>query len=262
MNTSLYKFILYWLLGLCPALVSAQDGRLYVEQFKNEMEADNQEVDLTMQLFSKSGTLRERQLSWSTMTDSRGQSMSYLIFTAPADIRGTAFLSQENKTGNDDQWLFLPALKRSRRISSNEKNQSFLGSDFTYDDLGDENIDQCRYTVLRTEPSAQGAIRVIEAVYTDPVKMKESGYSKRILSIEETTHMLVRCEYFGPAGEAKKMLECSEFKQFGEYKKWRPLVYRMTNLEKGTKTILKFNSYSINKGIDPGRFTLRYLEGN
>ena len=247
---------------ICSTSLFAQDAKSIVEKFKTEMEATDQEVTLTMQLVGKSGSIRERSLIWSTMKAKTGLSSSYLLFTAPADIKGTAFLSQENATGNDDQWLFLPALKRSRRISSNEKGQSFMGSDFTYDDLGEEDTNKSTYKLLKSEPTEAGILQIIEAVYTDQQKIKESGYSKRIITINEKTNTMVKTEFYGIDGKLKKSLTCSEFKQFGDQKRWRPMLYQMKNLEKGTETILKFGDYKIDKGIDANRFTIRNLESN
>lgn len=247
---------------ISSTLLFAQDAKSIIEKNKTEMEATDQEVNLTMQLVGKSGSIRERSLVWSTLKAKTGHASSYLLFTAPADIKGTAFLSQENATGNDDQWLFLPALKRSRRISSNEKGQSFMGSDFTYDDLGEEDINKSTYKLLKSEPTGDGNLQVIEAVYTDQQKIKESGYSKRIISINEKTNMMVKTEFYGTDGKLRKVLECSEFKQFGDQKRWRPMRYQMKNMEKGTETILKFGDYKIDKGIDANRFTIRNLESN
>ena len=137
-----------------------------------------------------------------------------------------------------------------------------MGSDFTYDDLGEEDINKSTYKVLKTEANEAGTLLVIEAVYTDQQKIKESGYSRRIISINEKTNMMVKTEFYGTDGKLRKVLECSEFKQFGDQKRWRPMRYQMNNLEKGTETILKFGDYKIDKGIDANRFTLRNLESN
>jgi outer membrane lipoprotein-sorting protein len=247
---------------ICSTSLYAQDAKTIVEKNKAAMEINDQEATLTMKLVGKSGSVRERSLVWSTLKDKNGLSSSYLLFTAPADIKGTAFLSIENASGNDDQWLFLPALKRSRRIASNEKSQSFMGSDFTYDDLGEQEIDQSDYKLLRTEDQGAAKLHVIETAYKNPQKIKESGYSKRIIWIDATTYMLVKTEFYGTDGKLKKVLECSGFKQFGDKKLWRPQVYIMKNLEKGTETHLRFANYKINQGIDASRFTLRNLESN
>jgi len=247
---------------ISSTLLFAQDAKSIIEKNKTEMEATDQEVNLTMQLVGKSGSVRERSLVWSTMKAKTGLSSSYLLFKSPADIKGTAFLSQENATGNDDQWLYLPALKRSRRISSNEKGQSFMGSDFTYDDLGEEDLNKSTYKLLKIEATETGTLQVIEAVYTDQQKIKESGYSKRIITINEKTNTMVKTEFYGTEGKLRKVLKCSEFKQFGDQKRWRPMRYQMKNIEKGTETILKFGDYKIDNGIDANRFTIRNLESN
>ena len=256
------KNIITFILILAATTIFAQDAKTIVEKNKSAMEANDQEATLTMKLVSKSGSVRERSLIWSTLKDKNGLSSSYLFFSAPADIKGTAFLSIENASGNDDQWLFLPALKRSRRIASNEKSQSFMGSDFTYDDLGEQDIDLADYKLLRTESQGNVQLHAIESVYKTQQKIKESCYSKRIIWIDAATFMLVKTEFYGTDGKLKKVLECSDFKQFGDKKLWRPQVYTMKNLDKGTETQLRFANYKIDQGIDASRFTLRNLESN
>lgn len=247
---------------LLPLVLHAQDAKQIIKQYENEMDANDQEATLTMQLISKNGNVRERTLTWRSQTDKNGKESSYLYFSAPADIKGTAFLTVENESGQDDQWLYLPALKRSRRISSNEKSKSFMGSDFTYEDIGNENSDECNYTQIRTETLNDDQVSVIEATYKDPKRSKETGYSKRIIYINLKNNMLIKSEFYSLDGKLFKVLECSDFELLAESKKWRPNTFSMKNLDKNTQTILKFSNYKINKGIDPNIFTIRHLESN
>lgn len=247
---------------LFSTLLNAQNGREIVQLYEKEMESTDQEALLTMKLISKNGNARERSLILSNRTDKSNRDASYIYFTAPADIKGTAFLSVENESGNDDQWLFLPALKRSRRISSSEKGKSFLGTDFTYEDLGSEKSSEITYKYLRAEQLGNIVLQVVEAVYANPVRSKETGYSKRILYINSENNMLVKTEFYGVEGTLNKVLDCSNFEYYADSKKWRPKTLIMKNLEKGTQTILQFEYYKINKGIDSNRFTLRNLESN
>jgi outer membrane lipoprotein-sorting protein len=256
------KTTLLVLLILFSTLLNAQDGRAIVRLYEKEMESTDQEAMLTMKLISKNGSTRERTLIISNRTDKSNRDASYIYFSAPADIKGTAFLSVENEAGNDDQWLFLPTLKRSRRISSNEKGKSFLGTDFTYEDLGSEKSSGITYKYLRSEQLGNIILQVVEAVYTNPTRSKETGYSKRILFINSENNMLVKTEFYGIEGTLKKILDCSNFEYYADSKKWRPKTLIMKNMEKETQTILQFEYYKINKGIDPNRFTLRNLESN
>jgi outer membrane lipoprotein-sorting protein len=256
------KSLILITLVLFSSLLNAQDGRTIVELYEKEMEALDQEALLTMKLISKNGAIRERSLIWSCRTDKNGRDASYIYFSSPSDIKGSAFLTVENQTGQDDQWLFLPALKRSRRISSDEKGKSFMGTDFTYEDIGSEKSSENKYKLLRTDGKANDVIYVVEAMYVNAQKSKETGYTKRLLYINKSNNMMVKAEFYGLDGTLKKVLECSDFIYYGEAKKWRPKTLCMKNLEKGSQTVLKFENYKINKGIDPERFTLRYLESN
>jgi hypothetical protein len=250
------------LLALTPNFLGAQEAKEIVKQYKNAMDAADQEATLSMKLISKKGAIRERTLTWSSRTDKDGLEASYLHFLAPADIKGSAFLTIENRSGQDDQWLYLPALKRSRRISSDEKGKSFMGTDFTYEDIGSEEVNENRYRLLRTEGMGNDIVFVIEATYANAQKSRETGYSRRVLHISKANSMLVKAEFYGPDGNLIKTLECSGFEYFPELDKWRPKTMTMSNLEKGSQTILVFTNYKINKGIDPERFTVRNLESN
>lgn len=256
------KSLFFALLFGITTIANAQDGKAIVERYKKELDATDQEATLTMKLVSKTGTIRERSLTWSSQTGKDGREASYIYFSAPTDIKGTAFLSVENLSGNDDQWLYLPSLKRSRRISSNEKGKSFMGTDFTYQDIGNENINESSYRFIRTEKNGDSEINVVEATYISPEKIKETGYSKRVLYINNANGLLVKSEFWGLDGKIKKVLECSDFEFFAESQKWRPKTMHMKDLEKGTQTTLIFTNFKINKGIDPNRFTVRYLESN
>ena len=247
---------------LFSKLLTAQDAGEIIRRYESEMNATDQEATLSMKLISKSGAVRERALSWSSCTDKNGHEASYLYFTSPADIKGSAFLTVENQSGQDDQWLYLPVLKRSRRISSNEKGKSFMGTDFSYEDIGGEEVDDNSYKLLRTEGDGSDVTYVIEAVYINPQKSKETGYSKRVLYIKKTNNMLIKAKFYGLDGNLKKILECSGFEYYSKVKKWRPKTMLMKNMEKGSQTVLTFLNYKINEGINPERFTLRYLESN
>lgn len=256
------KTFLLIVIFLAPAFLKAQDAEEIVKLYEKSMDAADQEAILSMKLISKNGVVRERSLSWSSRTGEDGLEASYLYFTSPADIKGSAFLTIENQSGQDDQWLYLPALSRSRRISSGEKGKSFMGTDFSYEDIGGEEIEGSTYKLLSTEKIGDDVINVIEALYKDSRKSKETGYSKRIMYISEKNNMLVKAEFFGLDEKLKKTLKCSGFEYYPDVKKWRPNTMHMTNNEKGSQTVLTFLEYKINTGIGPERFSLRYLESN
>ncbi|MCF8362455.1 MAG: outer membrane lipoprotein-sorting protein [Prolixibacteraceae bacterium] len=240
----------------------SQKGREWIERYDNQMEVNDQKVSLTMKLFSKNGNLRERKLKWSTMENAEGLSSSYIVFDAPADIAGTAFLSIERSNGGEDQWLYLPVLRRSRRISSNEKSSSFMGSDFSYADIGNENTDNSTYELIETIAGDEREVKVIEALHNSEDRIEETGYAKRIIFIDVANNMMIKTDYYNTDEEHVKQLECSDFKVVDGTGKLRAHRYEMKDLQKGTSTVLLFENYQINKGLDPGIFTIRNLENN
>jgi outer membrane lipoprotein-sorting protein len=256
------KTLIFLLLSIASLAVFGQNGREWIERFEDQMKISDQQVALTMQLVSKNGTMRERKLQWSTMENSKGLESSYIVFNAPADIAGTAFLSVESSNDAEDQWLYLPALKRSRRISSGEKSSSFMGSDFSYADIGNESTYNSTYKLLETVTENGKELKVIEATYKEQSKMKETGYAKRIIYIDTANSMMVKTVFFDVNGKPAKQLVCSDVKAIAGSNKVRAHRYEMKNLAKGTSTVLLFSNYLIDKGIDQSIFTIRNLERN
>ncbi|MDA3878944.1 MAG: outer membrane lipoprotein-sorting protein [Prolixibacteraceae bacterium] len=256
------KTLIFLLLSIISLAVLGQNGSEWIERFEKQMKISDQEVALTMQLVSKNGIKRERKLQWNTMENNEGLESSYIVFDAPADIAGTAFLSVESSNNSEDQWLYLPALKRSRRISSNEKSNSFMGSDFSYSDIGNENTDNSSYELLKTVNENGKELKVIEAIYKEQSKIKETGYAKRIIYIDASNSMMVKTDFFDTKDKLAKQLVCSDFKAIAGSNKVRAHRYEMKNLQKGTSTVLLFSNYHIDKGIDPDIFTIRNLEKN
>ncbi|MDA3817719.1 MAG: outer membrane lipoprotein-sorting protein [Prolixibacteraceae bacterium] len=241
----------------------SQNGREWIERYDKQTEVNDQKVTLTMQLFSKNGNMRERKLLWSTMEDAEGLSSSYIVFNAPADIAGTAFLSIERSSEAEDQWLYLPVLRRSRRISSNEKSSSFMGSDFSYADIGNENTDNSTYKLIEAVANDNGRkLKVIEACYNSEDRIKETGYAKRLIFIDASNNMMIKTDYYSTNEKHVKQLKCSDFKVIDGTSKLRAHRYEMKDLQKGTSTVLLFRNYQINKGLDSGIFTIRNLENN
>ena len=179
---------------------------------------------------------------------------------SPADVKGTGFLSIENGNRDDDQWLYLPALQKVRRISASNETDNFIGSDFTFEDLQEEEIDQYDYKLIGAKDIDGLPCYHIQAVPGNDKKRKESGYSKRDIFINKENLMILQTNFYNKQGEVSKVYKAASIKQIGNTGKWR--AYRMVveNLKTHNKTILQFQNYVINKGIDNEYFSQRYLE--
>ena len=218
-----------------------------------------EKVELTMKLINGKGKERIRTIAQATATDKDGNQKILLRFLSPSDVKGTGFLTHEASARDDDQWLFLPALKKVRRISAADRSDSFMGSDFSYEDIGSEEIDQNAYKLLREEKLEGQDCHVVEAVPAGKGKTA-SGYSKRELWIRKDNSVLARGRFYDKAGTLMKTLEAGDIKQVEGTAKWRANRMEMANPNTGHKTVLTFGAFGIDKPLVDDVFSLRNLE--
>lgn len=246
---------------LLPGITSqAQTGTEIMKKYDLQMRSDDQQVDLTMKLVSSKGRERVRTINRKTMTDNADNVSSLIRFLSPMDIKGTGFLSIEYTDRDEDQWLYLPALNKTRRISAADQSDNFMGSDFTYEDIGTEDIDNFEYTILGKEEIDNATCYKIEAKPNNEKTADESGYVKRIIYVDQTNYMIRRVIYFNKKNEKSKILNNYEIELIEDANKWRTHKSVMENLETNNKTILIYNNYRIDKSIDKVTFTKRTLE--
>ncbi len=244
---------------LAPA--GAQDHQLSALEVMTEndrqMIADDEYFMIRMTLVNKRGGERKRQLEQYTMTDSDNNRSSLIKFLAPADIKGTGLLSIEHSSRDDDQWLYLPAFNKTRRISPSNESDYFVGTDFTFEDLNREDLEDFDYSFLADTSFEGAACYHILAVPVSDSKLKESGYSKREMLIRKVDFILVSVEFYDRSGELQKIYKSGDIKKIGD--KHRAYRMKMKTLKSGHKTILIFNEIKLNQGVDREVFTERYL---
>jgi outer membrane lipoprotein-sorting protein len=213
-----------------------------------------------MQLINKRGQKRERRVSWTMKNDAQRNQKGLIRFVAPADVRGTALLSIEHADREDDQWLYLPALRKSRRISAANKSDSFVGSDFAFEDLGAEEIDQHDYRLLREDNVDGAPVYVVEAVPNNDTRRKESGYSRREIFVLKDNAAIARIDFYDRQKELLKVLRSRDIRQVPSTKTWRAQTIEMANQKTGHKTVIVYGQFVINKGIGDDTFSIRELE--
>lgn len=255
------SLLLVALLGL-PDVVSAQalTGKQIIERNDAMRSVDDEQVEIEMQLINKRGQKRERRVSWVLKNDAQRNQKGLIRFSAPADVRGTALLSIENADREDDQWLYLPALRKSRRISASNKSDSFVGSDFAYEDLGAEDIDQHDYRLLREDTLDGTPVYVVEATPNNEQRKKESGYSKRHIFVRKDNAAIARIDFYDRQQEMLKVLQSHDIRQVPSTKTWRAQRVEMANQKTGHTTVIVYGQFVINKGISDDTFTIRELE--
>ena len=193
-------------------------------------------------------------------TDKNDKRSSIIKFLSPADVKGTGFLVNENSESADDQWLYLPAFNKSKRISSSNETDNFVGSDFTFEDINREDLDEFSYKFL-TETDIDGqACYKIQAIPKSDDKIKESGYSKRELFIRKDNYVLVKANLYDKKGILSKIYSTDNIKQIEGTQKWRAYTYQMANVKNSHKTIIVITKLEVNKGLAKELFTLKNLE--
>jgi outer membrane lipoprotein-sorting protein len=203
-------------------------------------------VALTMVLRNKAGKETSRSLSISTLEveDENVGDKSITVFATPADIKGTALLSHAKILEPDDQWLYLPALKRIKRISSVNKSGPFVGSEFAFEDFASQELNKFSYLYLREEACGDLTCDVIER----KPRYEHSGYTRQIAWVDQQDFQTRRVEFYDRRGDLLKTLTLTDYRQYdGGY--WRPHRLAMVNDRTGKETDLIYADFVFGTGL-------------
>jgi hypothetical protein len=215
----------------------------------------DQKASLEMILKNKNGETSIRKMRIKTIEKEKDGDKSLTIFDFPIDVKGTAFLSFSHTTKNDDQWLYLPALKRVKRISSRNKSGSFMGSEFSFEDLTSFEIEKYTYRYLKEEKFKKRMCWVIVQFPKD----RYSGYSKRIAWIDQSEYRLQKMVYYDRKSTLLKTLTFSQYHHYlNRY--WRAGIMNMINHQSGKSTQLKYTTYHLKQGLKESELTKNALK--
>jgi hypothetical protein len=251
-------------LALHAATVSAESltAREIVQRAKDRDEGNPSIVDVEMTLIDKSGKKRLRKIRAFGM-DRGEDELQLLFFLSPPDLEDTGFLTYDyDESGkDDDQWLYLPALKKTKRIASNDRSGSFMGSDFSYADLTSRDLDEYDYTLMKE--TDVGGVRVwqIESVPRTKQEINETGYTKSILFVRQDNYVVIRSVGWLKRGGRLKYMEIKALEQIDGI--WIGTEIHMTTKKAGKtlhKTILRNSNIRFHQEIDEDFFTVRQLE--
>jgi len=242
-----------------PATLAETDEEkglaIAVEGDKRDQGFVDSTANMKMILRNRSGKESIRNVRVKTLEVTGDGDKSLSIFDEPADVKGTASLTWSHSQKPDEQWLYLPALKRVKRISSKNKSGPFMGSEFAFEDIGSQEVDKYTYKYLRDEPIEGTDTFVMERFPTD----KNSGYTKQIVWIEKERYIAHKVEYYDRKGALLKTLSASGFEQFLD-KYWRPTQMDMINHQSGKSTTLQFENYAFKTGLSDKDFAKNALK--
>jgi len=229
-------------------------GREIVEKVYNLPTGDDQTSDLTMTLINKSGKERVRKIKQFTK-DMGDMEKSIMFFQSPADVKNTSFMNwtYDDESKSDDQWIYLPALKKTKRISSDSKSDYFMGSDFTYDDLGDRKLDDDTHKLIGEETIDGVDYYLVESTPKD----EEYMYSKTKTWIRKDSFIGLKKEFYDEDEELLKILHIRKFEEISGF-----LIItnsEMYNVQKDHKTTMVLSDIEINTGMSDSKFTERMM---
>ena len=242
--------------GVHAADPAAQKGLEIVKEMdRRNVGWKDSQATLKMILINKNGDKTVRRLRVKSLEVQNDGDKSLTIFDEPYDVKGTAFLSYSHVLKPDEQWLYLPALKRIKRISSNNKSGPFMGSEFSYEDLASFEVEKYDYKYLG-EDEIDGRKMFVVEMYP---KYKHSGYTREVAWIDQQEYRMEKIDFYDRKNALLKTLTFKNYKKYlGKF--WRALRMEMVNHQKGSKTILEWEDYKFNVGLTDDDFSRSELK--
>ena len=252
-------FVVFALLAIPVAgfTQSAEDRGIEIAQAAKDFDKGFADftANMTMTLKNRSGKTSTRLIRIRTLEVDGDGDKSLSIFDQPADVKGTAMLTYTHGLKPDDQWLYLPALKKIKRISSRNKSGPFMGSTFAFEDLGSQEVEKYSYKYLRDEPCGDWSCYVVERYPA----YKHSGYTRQVVWIDTEGYRMVKSEFYDRKKSLLKTLIAGDFQQFlGHY--WRPGRMDMVNHQTGKSTLLEWSDYQFKTGLSDRDFRSQTLK--
>ena len=242
--------------ALSAMSMAQTNARDIMVKVKNRPDGDTRSSSMEMKLVNKSGNTRVRKITSYAM-DVGEDTKTIMFFLYPNDVKGTGFLTvnYDDVNKEDDKWLYLPALKKTRRISGkSSKTDYFMGSDFTYDDVGQRNIDEDTHKLLREEKIDGVDCWVVESV----PKKSDEIFSKKIMWIRKDCLIAAKVEYYDKLGKLHRSLKVENVVQVDGF--WSIAKMSMENVQTNHKTLLEFGDIKFNIPLDAKTFTIPRLE--
>jgi len=238
------------LLGAGPA--AAQDPRQIMEEVQKRAQAKSQRYEGTLQVIDRNGRTTEKRWEYDRL-GSAGRSKAVLRFTAPAEVKGVALLVVNHPDRSSDQWMWTPAIARDRRIALQDRSTRFFGTDFSFEDLEERDVDQFEYKVLGEEAIDGAPCWRIES---RPKQSKTSQYTRSVVWVRQDHYVFARLEsYIGDL--VVRRLTYSQIENAQGI--WSARRLEMTDLRRQSRTILRLEKLTYNLPLDEEAFTLQAL---
>ncbi|MDR2730631.1 MAG: outer membrane lipoprotein-sorting protein [Treponema sp.] len=249
------KITVLAMLLMSAGFLNAQDAVSIVNSAKNRVKMDTISSRSRMVITAKDGSTTERVIDQYSKDGPNG-ARTVIVFQRPANVAGTRFLTMDTASGGSDRWIYLPSLDRVRRIAASESGGSFMGTDFSYDDISsmDRDISLDTHTILREEMLNGTPCYVIQSVPKD----SSYQYSKTISWIDKASFLIYKSEMYNRRNELVKMMEMSDFKDVQG--RLTPMQTKISTVTAGSSTTIYMEIIKYDDPIPEGVFTTAYLE--
>ncbi len=242
------------------ALAESPEGKglaIIQEADKRNTGWGDSRVEMQMILRNKQGEESKRMIRSRAMEVTSDGDKSMIVFDEPKDVKGTALLTFSHKVADDDRWLFLPAVKRVKRIASNNKSGPFMGSEFAFEDLGSQEIEKYKDYKWTKDEAVNGVdCQVVERVPVD----KNSGYTKQVVWLDKAEYRVQKVEFYDRKNSLLKTLTISDYARYLSDRYWRPARMDMINHQTGKSTTLLFSNYAFGNGFSDRDFDQNSLQ--
>jgi len=205
---------------------------------------------LTMILTNKHGQESTRLMENKILEQEADGDKSLIVFKSPKDVEGTATLTYSHKEGSDDQWLYLPSIKRVKRISSSNKSGPFMGSEFAYEDLSSQEVEKYSYSFIKEDQTNGYASLVVQRIPYD----QKSGYSRHLVWYNKDNYRIEKIEFYDRKNQLLKTLTQTNYNLYLDHY-WRASEYLMVNHQTGKQTRLLFDNYAFQTGLTDADFS-------
>ena len=205
---------------------------------------------LTMVLRDRQGRESIRQMRFKVLEVPGDGDKSLFVFDQPRDVQGTALLTHAHINTQDDQWLYLPALERVKRISASTRSGAFMGSEFSYEDMSSPEVDEYTYRYLRDEPCGELTCTVTEQFPLD----EKSGYSRKVVWQDTDQFRAWKMELYDRRGSHLKTLTFTDYRQYLD-RFWRAGEQTMVNHLTGASTVLHWTDFLFRSNLEDSEFT-------
>jgi outer membrane lipoprotein-sorting protein len=244
--------------GAGVGVSAADDGeRIFAEVSRRDRGYGDQQASVSMQLKRKSGSAATRLMDIAILEVPNEGIRTVVTFNSPLDVKGTKVLTYSRESSDDEQWIYLPAFKRVKQISDANKATSFMGSEFTYEDINSLNVQlqEFSYHFVKSEALDGTPCAVVERV----PRYSRSGYKRQLAWIDQTRFIVLKVEYYDPKDALLKTVALGRFQQYLDAF-WRAGEMVMTNHQSGDATSLSWRDYRFRTGLAANDFSTAALK--